>query len=462
VTRAGQRKAGTAFVSTDRQPVSTGSTKRAVAVNFMGNLAAPLVGFISAPIMAHGLGVDARGTVSAAVAPLTLAASMFTLGLPDALTFFLARYPHLKRKALGQASWISIAAGAIAMVLIALLASTLSGGRPELSRLIVVATIALIPTLILQSIRGAAAAQLKWRAIAVDSFIGALSRLLALILLLATGHLDVFTTMVTLAASPLLGLLVYIPWRPAPLQTTLPVTPSNGAEEVGARKLLGFAMQVWLGSVMGVLLSSLDQTLMTPLSSTAELGIYAVAVTVSQTSTVFNQAVARVIMASESSEPNAQRIAFAARVTALITLLISGVTAVGSIPLLPILFGREFAPAVPVLAVLLLALLAGSPGSVAGSGLGAFGRPILRSVSIGIGFVANVVAIFAFVPQHGAMGAAAATVVGSVVAGGFNIVWLSRMTDVPMTHFFAVKRSDVGYLIRAASSVTSRLSGVRK
>ena len=56
----------------------------------LGSALTPLVGALSGPILARNLGVDGRGAVAAATAPLLFALAVGTLGLPEALTFRVA------------------------------------------------------------------------------------------------------------------------------------------------------------------------------------------------------------------------------------------------------------------------------------------------------------------------------------------------------------------------------------
>ncbi len=60
----------------------------------VGNFFPPLAMLISAPILAQALGVDGRGEVAAATAPLILVITAATFGIPDAVTYVIARTPR--------------------------------------------------------------------------------------------------------------------------------------------------------------------------------------------------------------------------------------------------------------------------------------------------------------------------------------------------------------------------------
>jgi len=117
--------------------------------------------------------------------------------------------------------------------------------------------------------------------------------------------------------------------------------------------------------------------------------------------------------------------------------------------MVPILFGPEFSPAVPVLAVLVLSYSLAIPGSVAGAALSARGRPGVRSLGIAISAVFYVAAMFLLVPSWGALGAALAMFVGTVVPGYLNIYLLHRYGGVPLSEFYRFRASDLNMLCSA-------------
>ncbi len=80
------------------------------------SLLVPLVGLATAPILSHSLGVVGRGEAGAAMAPNLLIVGGATLGLPAALTYVLARHPHLSRRAIGWASLFATVLGALTLV----------------------------------------------------------------------------------------------------------------------------------------------------------------------------------------------------------------------------------------------------------------------------------------------------------------------------------------------------------
>lgn len=417
------------------------SMSRSVAITSVGNFIPPLVGIVTAPILATALGVTGRGELAAATAPFLLATNVATLGLPDAVTYFVAKGRRDSKRIIAW-SLIAIAVlGLISTGVILLLAPALAGGDAGIAELIGLASLAVAPVLAVGAIRGVAVGYGAWKVVAGEKLIGSGARLIAVVWLASTGNLDLLTGTVVMVGSTFVGVLAYalLPFA-ARFQTGLDATPTRLSE------LLSFGSRVWLGSLTGILLSRLDQTLILPLAGAYELGLYAVAVTISEMTLVFNASVATVIFATEARSRDSERLAAATRISTAITILGCVGVGVASIWALPFFFGTDFAPAQVSLWILLAAVVIGNPGSVAGAGLNARGRPGLRSASLLIALVVNVIAVMVFVPIFGSEGAAWATFAGNLVAGGLNLIWLRAFFGLKISDFLGLRRSDVEFV----------------
>jgi O-antigen/teichoic acid export membrane protein len=412
-------------------------TGRDIIVTVIGTILPPAAGFVTAPILARGLGVDGRGIVGAATAPLLLMLGIATLGVPDAITYYVARRSGRVRAILVRGSLLLLAAGIVASVAVILLSGPLAGGEPGLAPLIVLASLAVAPGLLTNAVRASASGLGAWHLVTAERLTQALVRLVPLGVLFLVGALDVVTATAVLAVSQFIGVLVYLPLlrgQPHP-------APARGT--VGVPALLHYGARFWAGGLTGMLLSRLDQALMTPLSSAHELGLYAVAVSIAELPLVFNSAVRDVIFVAESRQGDEERLAQATRLSTAVTVVASAGVGLLAVLSLPALFGQAFAPSIPVTLLLLLGACLLTPGSVAGMGLSARGRPGLRSVSFCIGLAVNVAGIFVLIPPFGAVGAAVATILGNSAAATGNLVLLRTAFGVDPRGFFGLRRGDV-------------------
>ena len=320
---------------------------RSVVITTLGNVAPVVAGLATAPVLAQTLGVDGRGELAAATAPLLLALGTITFGVPESITYHVARAVGRVKAMMIRAGVVLGLAGAISTAVVILLSQQLSGGSPELAHLIGLAAFAITPGLLVGAARGVAAGYELWVLIAAERGLGALLRLVLILGLALTGTLTAMTATIVVAGTSVVGGLVYVVLlrrQPSRVREVTEDTP----------RLLRFGLGLWMGTLAGVLLSRLDQMIMVPLSGTYMLGIYAVAVTISEVILVFNRSVRDVVFAAESTEGQLGRLSQASRISTLVTT--AGALGVGllSVIVVPWLFGDDFSPAVPVIAILLV------------------------------------------------------------------------------------------------------------
>lgn len=405
---------------------------------------APAVGLLTAPMLALSLGVAGRGELAAATAPLLLASNAATLGLPSAITYFTSRRAPREARMIAVSLILLGAAGLVSTTLIMLLSPVLAAGDQDLARLITLASLAVTPALILAGLRALALGLQRWWMVTAEKLTSSIVRLAALGALWIVGSLDIVSATIIVSLTTFIGVVVYFA-LPFGGQRDRPRSQTAHS----SRTVVSYGVRIWLGSLSGILLIRISQTLMVPLSGTYELGLFAVAVTISEAALIFNAAVSTVIFSTESRESDAKRLADTTRVSTIVTLVLAVAIALVSIWAIPFFFGESFAPALPSLWVLLAAVVLGNPGSIAGQGLNARHRPGLRSASLAIALVANVGMMFLLVPPLGSLGAATAQLGANVVAGGLNLFWLKRKFGLPVKDFVLTRRTDFELLANA-------------
>ena len=164
---------------------------------------------------------------------------------------------------------------------------------------------------------------------------------------------------------------------------------------------------MWLGGVATILVARISQLVIVPLSGVSELGLYVVAVTISDIPWIIVQAVRDVVFGSSAAErerradardvPRRHRDRRAQRARPGNAAAVARAVLRGGIHRRG---GRHLGAAgESVVAV---------PGLVAGAAVAAAGRPGARSAAIVSGLVVDVAALVLLVPAHGALGAAVA------------------------------------------------------
>ncbi|WP_191905666.1 polysaccharide biosynthesis C-terminal domain-containing protein [Microbacterium caowuchunii] len=408
--------------------------------NFFGNAIAPLAGLASAPILAHTLGAQGRGELAGATAPFLLLATIAAVGIPDAVTYFVARQPGHKLSVTVRAILLVGAAGLVATIAAVVTAPLLAAGDEQLRSLIILASLGILPTVVVGVLRAVAAGLGLWTLVAVERATGPLLRLALIAILAIAGELTVLAATLCIAYSPIAAGLVYARL----LKRTAQPAPSPP----GLKAVAGYGARAWLGSIAGVILMRIDQVAMVPLSSAQELGLYVVAVTIAELPLVVNTAIREVVFAADAKKASNADLSRAARLSLLVCLCIGVTLGTTCFWWIPIAFGDDFGPAAPIAIMLLAAVVAGIPGSVAGAGLSARGHPQLRSYSLVVACVLNVALVFFLVPPLGAMGAALATLVGNLVSSNINILQLRARYGMSVSSFYVIRISDVVSLVR--------------
>lgn len=418
------------------------ATVRRVVIGTLGNSIAPLAALLTMPIMAHALGASGRGTVAASVAPLLLTTTLAAFGLPIAVTFFVARSPALAHRVLRPATVYTCLFGALASGTVVASAGLLSAGSHELRILLCCSALAIVPSMCTALLSAVAGGLHQWGTVATERLIVNGSKLAAISVLAGMDQLTVGSCVAVLAITPVVGAIVYVPGL---VQRARSAPPRPAVDH---RALLSYGGRVWLGTLSGVVLSRIDQVLMAPLAGTTELGLYVVAVSLSEMPLIVNSAIREVMFVSDSAGTDSASLTRAGRISTLATVV--SAIAVASIAswAVPTLFGAEFTSSLPVCFILLAGVVIGNPGSIAGVGLSARGSPGFKSMSLAVACVVNIGALLALVGPFGAIGAAVATVLGNVVSGGLNLALLQRTGSVPARDFFGVRSGDLRLLRR--------------
>ncbi|MFM2721056.1 oligosaccharide flippase family protein [Microbacterium mcarthurae (nom. nud.)] len=422
-----------------------------MALSILGNAFPPMAVLVTAPILARALDVDGRGDLAAATAPFMLAIAIATLGLPDAVTNVLARRSFFR-----AITWFALASslvgtGALSVLLVWLASPVLTqGGSPGLATLMTVATLATVPGLLVALLRGTAAGLHMWGVVATERILNGSLRILGIVGLALAEQLTLFSATLVTVLGPVLAGFAYVRLVSKSSYESRELRPTP------ARRAFAYGTRAWLGSVAGILLMRIDQLLILPLSGPAQLGLYAVAVNVSEVPLIINSATREVMFSSDAAQRDNERAGLAARATFIACVICAlGVLA----PIgwwLPLVFGSEFVGAIPIALLAAVAVVVGVPGSIAGATLSARGRPELRSFSILLACLINLLLLFVLVPSFGGIGAAAATLVGNLVSSNLCITFAVKHHRFRWTDFYGVRPGDFVSLWQALSRVVGR------
>ena len=434
----------------DRSEKKTRLRARDVGISTFGNVTLLSSAVVQAPLLAQSLGVDQRGVLAGAIAPLTLLIGIATLGIPEASTHFIARRTEKPSHILFRGAAVVVGLGIAASVIVAEFAEPFASGNSQLAELIKLAAIALPLALLTALLRAAAAGAGAWSLIAVERAIFGGTRLGGLVVLLLIGQLTVFSATLLMAASTFVGSLAYI-LLPSRLK-------HHKADQYHRASLVRYGSRFWIGSLTGVLLTRLDQFLMVPLSSLEQLGLYAVAVSIAEIPLVISMAVRDVIFSVESESTSAKRVCAAARITTFAVLMMAVGIAIVAIPVVPLAFGKEFSGSIGPATILLCGMVIVTGGSIGGMAVAARGYPGLRSIALACAALTNALLLIVLLPRQGAMGAALATLAGNFVYGVIAIHISSRKLGTRYRDYLGIRRTDIQTLCLVIAALTRKLN----
>jgi O-antigen/teichoic acid export membrane protein len=228
------------------------------------------------------------------------------------------------------------------------------------------------------------------------------------------------------------------PWRRFSL-------PPLSTDLIGRLFHYGFRVQVgnWSNAASG----RLDQLLLSLLAPASSLGLYVVAVTYANVLQTLPGSAATVmlpeIVRQQQTGQAGACLAQWYRRALWTTLPVAAMLAVASIVLLPLLFGRSFEGAVPLVMVLIPATILLAMNQLLSTAFRGLGRPGVGSKSELIGVGVTLVALVLLLPPYGVFGAATASLlayasshlyllrqVTPLLSGGAKTLYLLNRDDL--------------------------------
>jgi O-antigen/teichoic acid export membrane protein len=408
----------------DRSQRATGhgssrEMRRPLMTSFSVSLAIQGVNVVTGILLARTLGLHDRGALAAVILWPSLLATVGSLGVPDAVTYYAARAGTSRKTLLGTsiaiASIESVAMVLIGLLLIPLVLGHLGPGTVQLTLVF----LAFVP--------------LNLLTLALMGFLNGLQHFTAFNALRAMVILIAAAAIVVLAAvgslTPGTAAIAYLGANAATLLATVLIVARIGELRLAvsgrtAKDLLSFGLKSQTSSVSSMLNERLDQLVISAVLAPAKLGLYVVAVTLTSLVNLIGSSVALVALPVVARlRSTAEQLAPARRLIVL-TLGLSTLVAVPMIVfaprLLELFFGQSFRAAADPTRILLAAAVLMATSRALGAILKALGRPLQAGLADAIALGVTVIALAALLPLFGLLGAA----VASLLAYGVSLAWM--------------------------------------
>jgi O-antigen/teichoic acid export membrane protein len=383
---------------------------RTAGLNMATTMAAGLGGLLVARV----LGPTVRGEYAAITAWFGIACIIGQIGLPASLCFYVAKDPRRARNYVATARDMMLGTGLVALMVGVLLAPVLSRGNPAVADGYRIAFCASIVTYVATAYTYPLQARnlLQWNVVRAMQPVFSLVLLCILWLLrLLTLNTALFVLAATLTFQ--LG-WAYLACRRnglAPGRQCLCLV----------RPLAGYGIPQIAALTPTVLNSQLDQLVLSQTVASADLGRYAIAVSLTAlplplVSAVGNVAFPRLAAQSVATTATRQMQRHAILGSAAIAIAMMLPLSILAPWLVPLLFGPRFSGAVPMIWILAPGAIFLACGQVVGDLLRGRNHPAIVAWAQGLAAVFTVVLLIALLPVVGVYGAAIASTVAYGIA----------------------------------------------
>lgn len=339
----------------------------------------PLAGLITAPITARALGPVGRGQLAGILQPMTLAGAVAALGVPSAVTYFVGRghdSAQVRRHAAVVSSIMTVAVAIALLFYSSKVSISLSVPR---SMILLVWT-AFLPSAFISIRRSFVQGKRLYSKIDLERTLISVLRTGSILLLWLIGVRGVaaYTTVFMLGGLLASGVL----WAPS---TRSGAASDAQVKDLKRTQLLRFALFSSFGTIATAMNSRLDQAIMPAAVTALDLGFYSVAVTVAEVTMIITNVISRNVLAEASARAPKRQLARLLILGGGAQVLACGAMLLAIPYLLPLVFGHSFAPAIPMVRILLLATVAAYGADCTSALLSGTGHPEFAAVGPAVG-----------------------------------------------------------------------------
>lgn len=246
----------------------------------------------------------------------------------------------------------------------------------------------------------------------------------------------------------------------------------GGARGAQARSVIAatkaavpYGAKIMLGQIVALIYLRADSFFLNFYSGVAAVGLYSIAVTLAEKIWAFAGATTQSVyrdMTSREPEAAARLATRVGRLTLLFSIS-AALALVAITPLVPIVFGKSFTEAIPLLLILIPGVVLSSVGNVYRSFfMGQLGRPGTCSASYALTAVLAVALYVTLIPAYGVYGAAAASSIAYSASLIFWLVAFPRATGRSVREMLVPQRDDFVFFRDAAKSATAKLMAMWK
>ena len=429
-----------------------------VTLNYASLVLNFLLASITGVILARSLGPAGKGVFSLCITIPSMAAVLVSLGINSSNVYLIAKKKYPIGLIAGNAFFYSVCAGSLAAIVLRLLApfyaERLFGDTPPI---VFYAALPMIPLVLLfENITYIFIGFRNMFQHAVVSVGRTLVYCLLLIVFLYPSGLLISEALGAyicgLVFSVILG--TYILFRNGYLQGLA----LNNRTFLDA---LRFGLKQHLGTIAQFFNYRLDLLIIAVLLNTTSVGLYSVAVMLSEVVWYFPRALGTVLFPKTASSDRGTADSFtpfACRSTILVTLPVIVALFLVSARLIPWVFSSAFEPSVLTLKLLLPGVLFFSVGKVIASDIVGRGYPHYNSVAATVALALTVILDLLLIPRWGINGAAVATTITYIVHTTLIALLFKKITGIGLIQLVRFQKSDFVAYYEVTQSILKKVS----
>ena len=414
------------------------TTVGAIAQSVSAKLFIIVLNALTGIITARALLPEGRGELAALVLWPVLLGTVFSLGIPSALTFQLNRDPKRESSLMGAGLLLALLSGLTGAIIGAIF---LHSWIPQYSPRIIFFAQTFLISVPLTSLLAAGRAGVESRNDFTTSNIVLIGSpaltLLWLIVLLARGGM-----------SPVSAALAYVVVGIVPLawmfyRVTKILHPSFTGLWQSCRQLFSYGVRSYGIDLCGTMAFYVDQALVVRLLAPGMMGIYVVALSLARILNAFHTSVNMVLFPKAVRRTPKEIVDMASRAMRMNTLLttMGGIFVIGAGPqLLGLLYGKEYSGANGVLRVLVVQIILSGATAVLAQAFMAIGRPGIVTTLQVIGLGLTVPLMLVLIPRLGIVGAGLALLISTAVRFVFVVASFPLFLKMPIPQLLPTAR----------------------
>ncbi|MGQ3477958.1 lipopolysaccharide biosynthesis protein [Paenibacillus sp. TY11] len=362
-----------------------------------------VVNMLTGVLTARFLGPTGRGEQTAMVNWSQFLAFCMSFGVPSALIYNAKRKPEETGKLYGLALLLAAMFGGLATLVGVFLIPYWLRSFSSSVILFAQCSMMMCPLIAISQINNALLqVRSEYKQYNLFRYLVPLSTLLGLAILILTGNMNPYTSAL---AYLLPGLPIYIGVTIRMIRLYKPKVKNSWTQ---FKNLFTYGMGSYGNDLMGQVSTYIDQILIAGLLRPADLGLYAVAVSLARMVNVFSTSIIVVLFpkASGLNKEDAVAITFRAfRVTSTATFLAAVMLMLIAPFVFTLLYGQEFKQALTVFRFLVLEVAISGGTMVLAQQFMALGKPKLVTILQGVGLALVIPLLSILVPRYGLTGA---------------------------------------------------------